>query len=186
MVCKNNSRRLIAHGNRRGAFSLIEVITAIAAGAAITAVAVGMIYTLLEFESATRENLGRRTAIANLADVFRRDVRAANRLTLPQPASGADQPPAWKLELEATRVVEYRIDESHLVRIERSGEKLLGSESFSLPKRATASIEPPTEEEPAIVSLRIRADTDESDVSSWTSLRVDAQLAKDRRFLQRE
>ena len=168
--------------NKRRGFSLIEMVTVMATGAALTAVAVGLLYVLMRLQDKAHEEAAQQTALGQLAEQFRRDVRAAGEFT--SRAAGDDSPATWELSLEAGRVVEYRVDDRSLDRVERAEEGVVRRESFALPDGAAVSIERAGGADSNLLSLRIDADLLAPKRPSWRSFQVDALLAKDRRFVK--
>jgi len=172
--------------NRRRGYSLIEILVVIATGAAMMGVALGLLGMLIRLEQASRREVQEETVMNRLADQFRRDVHAADRLAVASAPGVADLPPVWQFPLEAGHVVEYRAEQGELVRIERRDDKVLKQESFSLPAEARVSIDPAGDALPGIVSLRIAGTGIRPPGPAWRGARVDAELAKDRRFVKQK
>ena len=175
--------------NRRKGFSLVEVLVAVTVGSVLLAVAVGLLYALIEMDRTSREHLRLRIAAARLGDQFRRDVHAAVRLTGPQEGAagnGAEATAAWELDLPPDRAVEYRLEEASLLRTERAGGEVVRREWFRLPPHAVASIERSGEQGHPIVSLRITPDLKSPEAPAWRPVRIDAALATDHRFVNVE
>jgi hypothetical protein len=173
---------VVAEMNRRRGFSLIEVATVIATAAAIMGVAVGLLYMLLRLEEGSRDYVRERTAMRELSDQFRCDVHAADEVTPVKAPAGEGAGPAWRFSLPAGRVVEYRVEQDELARSERQEDKVLRRESYRLPAEATVSIEVLGDAAPGVVRLEVRSAEAQSNVAAWRGFRVDAVLAKDRRF----
>lgn len=170
--------------NRRRGHSLIEMLVVIGTGGALMGIAVGLLAMLMRLDQDSRDQLRQRTAVHRLADQFRRDVHAADGFAVQSPPGKEGTTPAWQLPLEAGRVVEYRAEPGELLRTEREGDQVLRRESFRLPAGAAVSIDLAGEAAPDIVSLRIARDDNQPPDSTWRGLRVDAALAKDRRFVK--
>ena len=173
---------------RRKGFSLVEVLVAITVGSVLLAVAVGLLYSLIEVDRTSREHLRLRIAAARLADQFRRDVHAAVRLIAPpaEAEAGAEAPAAWQLELPPDRAVEYRLEEDSLLRTEQASGEVVKREWFRLPPHAVASIRISAGQSPSIVSLRITPDVKPPEAPAWRPVRIDAALATDHRFVNVE
>ncbi len=174
----------------RGGYMLVELAAAIAAGSALMAIAVGVIYLLIEAERTSREQFRQASAIARLSDEFRRDARAATALDIPKKldtprqAGGTRTEPDWRFRFRGSRVVEYRVDGRFLRRVERDGDQLLRRESYRLPPGTEASIERKDIDGGTLVSLRIAPNRDTSSEPSPRPCRIDAMLAADHRFTQ--
>lgn len=178
---------------RRRGYTLIEMLAIIAAGSAMMAVAMGLLHSLIRIEHGAREEARRQTSLDRLADQFRRDVRAAGRFAklegaeaagvqVPERPAGA---PGWQFALDDGRTVQYGPGRRELIRTERVGNDPVARESYVLPCDATVSIEPVGEAAPGIVRLRVAPD-DVQPLTIWRGTCVDAELAKDRRFLPKQ
>jgi hypothetical protein len=177
----------------RGGYMLVELAAAIAAGSALTAVAVGVIYLLIDLERTSRDQFRQALAAASLSEEFRRDVRAATALDLPekrdapgQAGGGGRTEPDWQFRFPDRRLVEYRVADGELRRAEYDGEKLLRRESYRLPPGTEASIERSDVDGRTLVSLRIAPPRNASREPVSRPCRIDAVLAADRRFLPTE
>ncbi|NQT11818.1 MAG: prepilin-type N-terminal cleavage/methylation domain-containing protein [Planctomycetes bacterium] len=184
MMTKPINTRANAEMNGRRGYTLIEMVAVLSVGTVVMGVAVGLMLMLLRVERDSRMEVAERGAVNRLADQFRRDVRAADRLTPTESPEGEDAPFAWQLSVEAGRVVEYRAEPGALVRAERADEKVLGRESYRLPALATVSIDLVGEKAPGIVRLRITPGGDRPPSSIGQGLAIDAALARDRRFVK--
>lgn len=175
---------------RRRGYTLIEMLVVIAAGSAMMAVAMGLLHLLLQLERGAREEVGQQTALDRLADRFRRDAHAAERFATLEVAEAAgvqvpERPagtPGWQFSLDENPTVEYRAGRRELIRTQRAGEDAVAQESYVLPSGATVSIERVGEAAPGIVRLRV-APGGVQPLTIWRGTCVDAELAKDRRFL---
>jgi len=167
---------------RRQGFTLIEMLVIIAAGTAMMAVGLGLLHMLLQLEQGAREEARRQTALGRLADRFRGDVHAAGRFA----AIDAAGTPGWRFSLDENRTVEYRAGRREVIRTEFAGDDAVARESYVLPSDASVSIGLVGEAAPGIVRLRVAPD-DGRPLTIWRGTCIDAELAKDRRFLpQRE
>ena len=166
----------------RRAHSLIELVAVLGASTVVVGVATGLLLMLVRLERGARVEVAERAAVMRLADQFRRDAHAADRLAPSEDDQGAQ--PAWQFRLQADRVVEYRAEPDALVRVERAGGEVVGRESFGLSELATVSIDSVGDPAPAIVRLSITPGGDRLSTSIGRGLRIDAQLAKDRRFVK--
>ena len=166
---------------RRAAYMLIELVAVIATGAAMLAVATGVIYTLFEAEEASRDQLRHALTSGRLADQFRRDVHAATGIT--EGAQAADDPhlPGWVLALSGDRTVEYLLDGRSMVRVERAKGKTVRRESFDLGRHWQASIGRRPEGETAVISLRMEVDQRPSSEPFSRALVIEAVLSMDHR-----
>ncbi len=175
---------------RRRGYTLIEMLVIIAAGSAMMAVALGILHLLIRLEQGAREEVARQTTLDRLADQFRRDVHAAGQFAaieiaeaaavqVPERADGA---PGWQFSLDENRTVQYRAGRRELIRTEREEKDAVARETYVLPSDATVSIERVGEAAPGIVRLRV-APGGAQPLGIWRGTCVDAELAKDRRFL---
>jgi len=169
---------------RRRAYSLIEILVVIAAGTTMMGIALGLLSMLIRLEEGSRDEVRRQTVINRLADQFRRDVHAADRLTVPDAPGGEDSQPVWQFPLQPEHVVEYRAGQGELVRMERADGEPLNRESFLLPTDVTVSIELVGDAAPGIVSMQITPEGNERPGPTRPGVRVDAELGKDRRFVK--
>jgi prepilin-type N-terminal cleavage/methylation domain-containing protein len=179
--------------NRRRGYSLIEMLVVMATTAAMLGIALGLLHLLIRLEHGSREEVRQRTTLHRLADRFRRDVHAARQfpaLEVPRPP-GAQGPEreegtsGWRFSLDDGRAVQYRAEQGQLVRAERAEGDVIAQDSYVLPPHATASIALVGDEAPGIVRLRIVPEPTPSD-ATWSATCIDAELGKDRRFLERQ
>ena len=169
--------------NRR-AITLVEMVTATIVGAAIFGVAVGLLYTLLRFDTATRQQVRLQIATERLADQFRRDAHAAERLAPLAAASGA-APPGWQFQLGEGVVAEYRLRPGRLLRVELASGKTVRQEQFAFSEKARLTVEP-AEAAAGIVSLTIAPPNERPKTPGFGPLVIEAALGKDRRFVKAE
>jgi len=175
---RGKGRRRFSRG--RAGFSLVELVAAMTVGATVFGLAVGLLYTLLRVGSGAQEQLRLHTTIRHLADQFRRDAHAAERVA-PLPAVQGKPRPGWRFHLGSGRVVDYEPQQHGLVRSETADGKTQHREQYRLPAGTGASVQPP-EAKDGIVGLRLVSDAGPSDEPRLGELVVEAQLAKDWRF----
>ncbi|HUT93390.1 MAG TPA: prepilin-type N-terminal cleavage/methylation domain-containing protein [Thermoguttaceae bacterium] len=172
-------------------FTLIEMLVVIATGAALMAVAMGILHLLIRLEQGSREEVRRQTTLDRLAGQFRRDVHAAGQFAAIEAAEAAaaevpereDGTPGWQFSLDENRTVQYRAGQRELIRTERAEKDAVARESYVFPSDTTVSIDLVGEAAPGIVRLRVAPDGAQP-LAIWRGTCVDAELAKDRRFLQ--
>ncbi len=186
MITEPRIKRRLLEMNKRRGHSLIELLVVIAATTTLLGIGLGILHMLMRLEGGSRKEVGQRVAMGRLAVQFRRDVHAARQLTNSTESGDKDEQPAWQLSLDADRVVEYRVGPEELVRTERTGDEIVHQESFSLPEEVTVSIDRVDEAAPGIVRLRVTLHGPRALLSMRHGLSVEAQLAKDRRFLGEE
>ncbi len=180
-----NGRRVHAEGDRhifrpeagrkmsqspRG-HSLIELLVVIAASSSLLAVTVGLLHTLFQMQQGGRKHIQERRTVERLAEQFREDVHAATQLRPLAAGKGQAEGPGWELPREGDLGIEYRLHANQLLRTERQKDKVLRREAFALPPDTTATMGT-ADSTPGLVTLRI-----------GRTIRVDAALALDRRFL---
>jgi len=164
---------------RRG-LTIIELVATMAVGSVLLGLAIALLCALMHAGSTAREQMEQHVAISRLADQFRRDVRAAERLAA-LPAAGQKSPQGWQLQLDDGRVVQYRPEPGHLLRSEIADGKPQQQERYRLPGGTAVSVQP-RETTSGIVSLRIASAGKSSDGPGFATLEIEATLAKDRRF----
>lgn len=140
--------------SRRRGFTLIEVVTAGVIGAALMGIAVGLLYALMRAEGGSRQHVRLHTAMAQLAEQFRRDVHAAEKLETT--AAG------WQLTIDSETHIEYRSEGGRLMRSKIAGGKTQEQDQFVLTpdtrfqiSPATASPQPAAAGPGSIVTLRL-------------------------------
>jgi prepilin-type N-terminal cleavage/methylation domain-containing protein len=168
--------------NRRRGYTLIEILVVLATSGALLAVGLGVLHLLVRLEHDARDEVRQQTTLDHLADQFRRDAHAAVRLAGLEAPQRDDPPRGWQFSLGESRAVQYRAERGELVRTESVGDDVIRRESFVVPAEATVSIEL-AGEAPGIVRLRIIPEGTQPP-ALWRGTCVDAELAKDRRFLQ--
>ena len=166
---------------RRGGYMLVELIAVIGIGAAMLAIATGVIYALFEAEEASRDQLRHALNAGRLADQFRRDVHAATGITEAPPSVDGTPSPGRVFTLSADRSIEYLPDGRSMVRVERVKGKTVRRESFDLGRHWQASIERRPEGKTAIVGLRIQTDHRPSSEPFSRALLIEAVLSTDHR-----
>ncbi len=171
---------------RRSGFTLIEMLAVIATTGALLAVAVGILHLLLRTEQGARDERRRQTAIARLADQFRRDVHAAAQFAPLEGSEDEAHRGGWRFDLGEERTVRYLAQPGELIRRQREGDDLVHQELYVLPDDAAVSIEPAGEAAPGIVRLCVVPDATRPRPAIPYATCVDAQLAKDRRFLEEQ
>jgi hypothetical protein len=183
MTEPRTQRRLPEMNKRRG-HSLIELLVVIAATTALLGIGLGILHMLMRLEGGSRKEVGQRAAMGRLAVQFRRDAHAAEELIRSTESGNQAGPPAWQLSIAADRVVEYRLEPEELIRTERTGDEIVHQELFCLPEQTTVSIDSVGEAAPGIVRLRVTLHGPRALLSMRHGLSVEAQLAKDRRFIR--
>ena len=167
---------------RRNAYSLIELVAVISAGAALLAIATGVIYTLFEAEETSREQLNHAMTSGRLADQFRRDVHAATGLTEARQSAEGQAPTGWVFAVSEERSVEYLLDGESTVRVERVEGKTIRREVFDLGRRWRTSIGRRAEGKTAVISLRMEADRGLAAEPFCRVLVIEAVLSMDHRY----
>ncbi|MFC1596813.1 type II secretion system protein J [Planctomycetota bacterium] len=173
-----------ARMNRRRGYTLIEIVAVIGAGTVVMAVAAGLLLMLVRLERDSRVEVAERAAVNRLAEQFRRDVRAADRFAPAEAPEGENTSFAWQLLSEADRVVEYRAEPKAMVRTERADGEVVRRQSYRLPALAAVAVDLVGDAAPGIVRLRITPGGDRPPISIGQGLDIDAELAKDRRFVE--
>ncbi len=176
--------------NRRRGVSLIEMIAAMGIGAVMMGVAVSLLYTLLRTEGSGREHLRHSSVLGRLADQFRRDVHEAKSVgdlsDGEETVGGVSDGEGRQFELAPGRTVTYRLEPGTLVRSEQVDGEVQRRESFALPPGTTASIRIQAGTDPTIVSLMITPVAEPARQPGRRTARIDAVLARDRRFTSSE
>jgi prepilin-type N-terminal cleavage/methylation domain-containing protein len=164
---------------RRG-YTLMEMLIVIAMSTVLMGVAVSVLNLLMRAERAGREHVSRTATVARLADQFRNDVRAAQRLVA---ADGAPKN-QWQFALAPDRVATYRASPGEMERREEVAGKLVRQESYALPGGCSARIIAPTDSVSTIAGLVIAPSGPASSIGN--EIRIDAALGADRRFAKSE
>ena len=120
----------------RRAFTLVELLAAITVGSVIMGLALMLLQLVLRTDRGSRRQLVETRATAELADVFRRDVRAARSADV----TGVNQSPASRLVLQSGegQTVEYIAGVGEIARTRKSDEKVVARESFRFSSLAGA------------------------------------------------
>lgn len=162
-------------------FTLVEMLVVMAMGSVLTAVAIGLIVTMLRSEDVARNHLHQSAVQSRLADQFRRDVHAADAIDVD------DSGVVWTLALGPEHTVTYRADSNWLERSETgnpqstdpNGQRL---ETYVLPPDHTAMLEMPKQTDPQIVGLSIVPTSKTIDARPRPIVRFEALLSADRRY----
>jgi prepilin-type N-terminal cleavage/methylation domain-containing protein len=159
----------------RAGFTLMEVMVAVTAAVVVAGIALALLDTLLKSQGSAREAIRGSTVVGRLAEQFRRDVHAAQK-----PGEAGPEKHVQRLEMPAGRMVEYKIvdgEAAEIDRVERVGEVVKARESYTLPAGSTAKIESREEGGRTMLGLVIS--------SATQAVRIEAELAKDRRMVPR-
>ena len=169
---------------RRG-FTLVEVLVAVTALAAILAASVVLMHFVLQMDSDVRQRTHTVATVGRLAEQFRRDVHQARG----EPVIAADHRAA-ELHLPGGRIVKWRIDEpSEVIRTEQAGggDRSAGNlpanreDSFALPKGTKAALESQLQGAARFVMVRI-----DSPGTGGPSLAIEALASRDERLAVEE
>jgi prepilin-type N-terminal cleavage/methylation domain-containing protein len=171
--------------DRRG-FTLLEMLVVIAVSTIIVGIAVSLVITMMHLEKQSRKRLGSFRIQGQLAEQYRRDVRAATGLSPVKTADKEGEQAGCELQFDSERLVRYRVDGPRIVRTELAGDRPVRNESYRLLSGATAQFQLPEGESPAIAGLRIVPRDDAKRRVPVQSLRIEAVLAADHRFAQSE
>jgi len=139
--------------NRTG-YTLIEMVAVIGAAMAVMTIAAALMSAIFPVERLLRRQLAVRRAVDRLADQFRRDVHAAEDVTV----EGA--PPRCVLGVAGRPAVAYRVERGQLVR-ETLGEGKPASHTasrslvFPLPRNCTGEFDQQDEAGRTVVGLII-------------------------------
>lgn len=161
----------------RRAFTLIEMIVAIAVGATLMSLAVGLLVALQRAERNGRSHVERNEAIQRLADRFRRDVHAAGDVAI----NGEDRK-EWRFDLTGDNAARYVVEAPGISREERKESKVVCRESYALPTDLAVAVAVDRTASPPVVSLTIVPD--DASMRPGYELRIDAVLGRDRRFAE--
>ncbi|MEE8451061.1 MAG: prepilin-type N-terminal cleavage/methylation domain-containing protein [Thermoguttaceae bacterium] len=161
---------------RRTAYTLVELMAAMAAASVLTAVAIGLIVTMLRSEGVARDHIRQSAVQGRLADQFRRDVHAAEAIDID--GSGL----VWTLTLGPEHEVTYRVESNRLERTETGDPSIQRQETYVLPPDHTATLEMLEPTDPPIVSLSIVPTSKTIDAKPRPTVQFDAILAADRRY----
>lgn len=177
------------HSRTRGrsGYTLVELIAVISVNAAMMAVAVGLLGTLLRTERQGQHHYERTNALVRLADQFREDAAMSRTAMVGADASGRGDgsqsvPPVDVLHLQAgDRTIDYLRDGQWLRRIEYERAKVIRREAYTLAELSDAHF---AVSEAKLVSLRLNFGANAN--VSQAEWQIDAQLARDWRFTQED
>ena len=161
----------------RRAFTLIEMVTVIGVSAALTGIAISLLLVLFRAEKNGRDHIGRAEVLRQLADQFRRDVHAADDVTV----NGKDQW-RWRFRLPAGRIDWYMLGDDGLCREEKVLTQDLRMERYELPRNSTAVVEVDRAKSPNVIALTIAPKDALSQPGQ--QFRIEAVLGRDLRFAQ--
>jgi hypothetical protein len=165
--------------NRRG-YLLIEMLTAITAGAVMLGISVGILGLLLRVERAGRDHGYRAMVLGRLAEQFRNDLHAALRQA-PGEAGPKDQ---WRFEMGPDHAVTYRATADTLERDETAAGKPVRRESYALPPGCAARVDVSADRAPPLASLTVAPAG--TRCAGSREVRIDAVLGRDHRFAKPE
>lgn len=151
----------IGRMRKQDGYSLVELVTALAVGSVLVAVAVGLLHALFRVQRDGLQQACQALVLDRLAGQFRQDIHAATRAAAVGPAARAAGKPLdpWELQMPGDRRVQYRTEQGGLVRLERQAGRLLSQERFQLPEGTKAEISLPQQPGAGLARLRIaRAD----------------------------
>ena len=175
------------HTRKRGGYTLVELIAVISVNAAMMAVAVGLLGTLLRTERQGQHHYERTNALVRLAEQFREDAATSRAAVVAAEASG----PGDELQTAAStdvlrlqagdRRIDYLRDGPRVRRIEYDGKNVARREAYTLAELSDARF---AVSEDKLLSLRMKFGADASvPQGDW---QIDAQMARDWRFAQEE
>ncbi len=170
---------------RRGV-SLIEMIIVMTVGAVLMGIAVSLLLVLLRAEQGGRAHAERNESLQQLADQFRRDVRAADKT--PKVVDVRDEAGfVTLLIISGDRILFYDIasETPGIVRreIDANSGNALCRETYSLPNDSTAALAViDADAKHPIVRLTI-APEDES-LRAAQEIHIEAAASRDGRFLK--
>jgi prepilin-type N-terminal cleavage/methylation domain-containing protein len=197
---------------RRRGYSLVEMIVVITVGTVLVGIAVTTLASVLHASRAIDDQVHRIATVRRLADQFRNDAHAAwNTQSLN--AKGEEDPNGTagrRFELAPGRQVTYEFQSNAelqcdtVERTEKVDQTVQSRESFILPKGICASCTASTEGKTTMIALVIasasqeksltqtqetaqtKAETKVAGPASRMSLRIEAVVAQDRRFMKTE
>ena len=184
---------------------MIELSTVLGVCSLLAGISVWLVHISMQKTRDGQRHLASRTAVARLAETFRRDVHAAVSIAQDPAEKNADTQNGhtWNLRLGSGNVVRYRLEPGRLVRDEfrptPSGsadtKTAAGHETFNLPPAVEISIslEPPSA--PRRASLLINAPKADAIADKQNhhttpgkaavqSVRIEAAISTDHRFKQ--
>lgn len=126
--------------SRRG-ISLLETAAVMAVMATLSTMAVGLLYTLMEVEGASRRRITEEVALSRLADQFRRDAHDAEGLAILSTTDAADEA-TWRFLFQNGRATEYRVGvaSDRIEWTETSHDQVIRRKTFQLPSGVRVSI----------------------------------------------
>jgi prepilin-type N-terminal cleavage/methylation domain-containing protein len=159
----------------RRAFTLIEMITVIAVGAALTGIAVSLLLVLYRADRNGRAHAAAAQSLQQLAEQFRRDVHAATDVT-----ANEKTPQQWQIDMPGGVVVRYALAADGVAREEKAGEKVVRHESYRLSGDSTVLVMADRAASPPVATLTV--EPKEVTERPGKTFRIEAVLGRDLRF----
>ncbi len=174
------------HSRRRG-YSLIELLAVLTMMFALMSLGVGFLQLILKLESNSQDQLERTMAERRLVLDLRNSVHAADSLLLSTLEDS--EVPALLLRLPDARLVTFRLVGQRIERLEeRPNDENAPRkvESYRFPYPMVADWEVTESVGLTLVTLKLKRQHDRPGENRGPTLRVQAVLGRDQRFLERE
>jgi prepilin-type N-terminal cleavage/methylation domain-containing protein len=163
--------------NMRRGYNLIEMIVVMTIGTVLMGIGVTLLAVLLKAEQNGRSHVEHNASLARLDDQFRGDVHAA----AVRPAADQKQLGVWQWTLADGHAVKYACKPGVVDREEWDENKIIGRDSFYLPKDASATIA--VEAKGAAACVRLVVILAEPPAADGREIRIEALLGRDRRLM---
>jgi hypothetical protein len=149
------------------------MLVVMSVNSALMGVAVTLLAMLVKGDRGGRQHCEQTRALVELAEQFRNDVAAASDATLVADKTGG----TLRLQLSRERSIDYARDGDRIRRLESEGSSASRREAYSLPNLASATFDIDGDK---FATLNLTFSGDDN------AFRIDARLAKDRRFAREE
>jgi hypothetical protein len=149
-------------------------------GSAVFGISVQLLKLTMQSTEGAQDRIAATSSLARLAERFRADVHAAREVTI---SEQKDKPVLWIIRLAGDEHAEFEPRDGEVLWTKYRGGKVAARDAFMLPQHAAARIELDPKDKPAIASLLLKVGADRADESTGHTLRIDAAISRDLRFV---
>lgn len=138
---------------RRRGISLVELIVVMSGCAVLLSLSVAFLQRVMQAQMRSRADAHLQRTLLRLDQMVRNDIHSATAAEI-DPAK-LNQGALLHLDLSDSSAIEYRLQESALLRVQLAGGEIKSRETFSFPREIEPKI---TRPQPRLIVLTIRAD----------------------------
>ncbi|CAN5872452.1 hypothetical protein BH23PLA1_BH23PLA1_14550 [soil metagenome] len=160
----------------RRAFTLIEMIVSMTAGAIVLGLCAGLIHSLLRLERTSREGLIESASLARLDHEFRLDIHACKDYSIVEANEGDG--PRIELSLPGDERIEYQAVDEGILRIRRSDGDRVRRELYRLGQEPSIRWEIESQEDVDLLILHLALGADRR----REQVRIEAVRGRDHRY----